>query len=70
MPRTIHTLEEAVEHHICPAVTGIVALIWEANENLTPLQIKRFLSIHLKDGASQAHRKLTHIGIVNLVTAW
>ena len=29
--------------YAAPAVTGIVALIWEANENLTPLQIKEIL---------------------------
>ena len=29
--------------YAAPAVTGIIALIWEANENLTPLQIKEIL---------------------------
>ena len=29
--------------YAAPAVTGIVALVWEANENLTPLQIKEVL---------------------------
>ena len=29
--------------YAAPAVTGIVALVWEANENLTPLQIKEIL---------------------------
>ena len=29
--------------YAAPSVTGIVALIWEANENLTPLQIKEIL---------------------------
>ncbi len=29
--------------YAAPAVTGIVALIWEANENLTPMQIKEIL---------------------------
>mgnify|MGYP002879479190 FL=1 len=29
--------------YAAPAVTGVVALIWEANENLTPLQIKEIL---------------------------
>jgi len=29
--------------YAAPAVTGIVALVWQANENLTPLQIKEVL---------------------------
>ena len=29
--------------YAAPAVTGVVALVWEANENLTPLQIKEVL---------------------------
>lgn len=29
--------------YAAPAVTGVVALIWEANENLTPLQIKEII---------------------------
>ena len=53
MHRKIRTQEEDGTSYAAPAVTGIVALIWEANENLTPLQIKEVLK-HTSESRGEA----------------